>query len=507
MKLTQTLSVTTLTVVAFLLNLLLPVNTLTAEAHGFLHKPASRNKIRDTTGCPHCLSAGGPGKVFSSQQYRHGMCGNAYDDQLQHWNQPGEVQATYTEGQAIEVEMAITAHHVGYFDFQLCDSQDISEECFFRNRLMRNGCTDENDVNCFRVWKHLTSYETHLWVATKSSPAYDGPAVDVRTTQTVTYKARLQLPQGIKCSHCVLRWHYYTTNSCTNPGNPTQVSEEFFNCADIRINAKSGGSGATPNTSLGSSSGGSLNGLLYHKPQNLYYRGSNMYYFCPREHNSRAIGFRENYNLPNSQSCYSVGVGASCSIGDDDVPSNDNDYNNNDDNSDNNDNDGNNDNDFSNDNNNNDSNNNNDFSSSNPTSNTQCGSTCTRGCMWSFSGSKYCYSDWDYSTCNLYMPTGPYPPSENDSYYQWCGDGSNSNNNDNDNNDSNTSNNNNNNDTNNNDNDGTDTNVGGNDVCSKNRDCSGCVWTLSNGDSYCYPNWAEDVCQLYTPQGYTWCGN
>ena len=44
---------------------------------------------------------------------------------------------------------------MGYFEFQVCDTPDITEECFARHRLMRSGCTDASDPNCYRAWKIL----------------------------------------------------------------------------------------------------------------------------------------------------------------------------------------------------------------------------------------------------------------------------------------------------------------------------------------------------------------
>merc|ERR1711934_866156 len=461
------------------------------DAHGYLHVPAARNTIQSNAGCPQCLSAGGPAQVFSSNKYRHGMCGNSYSDSVQNWNEPGQIQATYEEGQAIEVEMAITAHHVGYFDFQLCDKQDISEECFFKNRLMRVGCDDENDPNCYRVWKHLTEFETGLWIANSVSPKYDGPAIKGSTTGTVTYKARLQLPKGVKCTNCVLRWHYFTTNSCTSPSNARQNSEEFFNCADIRINGKRGTS--TPNTALASQR--QLDTLLNHKPKDLYKAGSmrdqNMYYLCPRENNGRAIGFKKHYNLPHSQSCFSKGVGASCRIDDEDVPNN-NDNNNNNNNNNNNYNN-------NNSNNNNNNNNNNNYNNNNNNDNDiDCGRSCPKGCMWVVDGDSYCYDSWSYDICSIYMPKGSSPPSDS-SYYKWCsGDGDNNNNN---------NNNSNNNNNNNYDNNNNNNNNNNNSACSADKRCSGCLWLLSNGNTHCYPNWNKAVCQVYSDVGYTWCGN
>jgi hypothetical protein len=99
--------------------------------------PAARNGNANN-----CV-AGGPGTVHAfgpggeHQKYQHGVCGNA-PGTTQTYNAVGEVQATYTAGDTITVEVQITAHHVGYFEMDLClDAGDLSEECCDQHHLLR----------------------------------------------------------------------------------------------------------------------------------------------------------------------------------------------------------------------------------------------------------------------------------------------------------------------------------------------------------------------------------
>jgi hypothetical protein len=57
---------------------------------------------------------GGTAAVNGNGQYRVGMCGNAAADNVQNWNVPGPIQATYVEGQQVDFKVVITAHHLGY---------------------------------------------------------------------------------------------------------------------------------------------------------------------------------------------------------------------------------------------------------------------------------------------------------------------------------------------------------------------------------------------------------
>jgi len=156
-------------------------------------------------------------------------------------NQIGPVKAIYEAGSTIEVEIYITAHHMGVFDFDLClDASDISEECFNEHRLLIDGCTcgcpdGSNNCpacqSCREWWKAYTSTETGNWLShdyeSLGLPLLPGDHL-VRGKYTVF----LKLPEGVKSSSAVLRWHYLSTNSCSYAGANT---EEFWNCADIQI--------------------------------------------------------------------------------------------------------------------------------------------------------------------------------------------------------------------------------------------------------------------------------
>jgi len=255
------------------------------NAHGYLKTPAARNWARSIpehmTYEPQSLPAGGPGSVFENGGYAHGMCGDSKANPDQKWNMPGQVQASYTEGETIDMSVVITAHHSGWFEAQLCDKQDISEECFYANRLMRPGCTDVNDEECFRVWKPLLSLE----VPHSSMDGFSGTmdVVDRSTSNIFTTELHYQmvLPQDVTCSHCVMRWHWFTTNSCAAKSDgQSGTSEEFWNCADVRVSDVLNQAPQTEATAA------QITALRADVPRNMYtpdLRSDNMWRFCPTQ--------------------------------------------------------------------------------------------------------------------------------------------------------------------------------------------------------------------------------
>jgi len=156
---------------------------------------------------------------------------------------------TFEAGRAVEFTVEITAHHMGYFEFEFCDDAgQLSEECFAQHRLLRDGCEcncpdDPSNScadcsDCRRWWKPLIELEANLGLAS----GYDGTVLDgASNTAAYEFKMRYVIPSGIQTCQGVLRWHYMTTNSCT--GSPTAAPEEFWNCADVEVTDPAGNCG------------------------------------------------------------------------------------------------------------------------------------------------------------------------------------------------------------------------------------------------------------------------
>jgi len=123
------------------------------------------------------------------------------------------IVANYSSGSTIEIKSSKGAWHWGYEYFELCSSATETDGCF-----------------------------TMLKVVSASTPVVDGNKVCVANkddSQPDVNTAKVQLPSGVKCDRCTLRWTYRTaypgaagwTNCWTAPGG-VQV---FRNCADISI--------------------------------------------------------------------------------------------------------------------------------------------------------------------------------------------------------------------------------------------------------------------------------
>ncbi|XP_018560922.1 uncharacterized protein LOC108903288 [Anoplophora glabripennis] len=143
-----------------------------------------------------------------------GPCGDNYADAQPRSNENtgtyglGIIAGTYTVGSVINVSSTLTANHLGSISYSICVLEDHnapeSEDCF-------QGLTLADGSASFTI----------------SSTDFD-------------IVNQVQLPEGLTCERCVLRWHYRCGNNWGDCGNGTGAigcgnQETFRSCADILI--------------------------------------------------------------------------------------------------------------------------------------------------------------------------------------------------------------------------------------------------------------------------------
>lgn len=190
----------------------------TASAHGYLARPASRNYMHWSNWCPQCLPGGGPYAVSGEGSLTwpagvHGLCGDPYKGPRDHEAggpfATGDVGGVFEEGTVMPIDVVVTAHHKGRFQFRICrvaapppeqgwvdaERQQLSEECLYQHQL-----TQANVVA-----PHQEPYSAYWYVPHGSWGSENfGP----NTTYTMHY----QLPTGLTCdgvtARCVMQWHW-----------------------------------------------------------------------------------------------------------------------------------------------------------------------------------------------------------------------------------------------------------------------------------------------------------
>jgi len=210
------------------------------RGHGYLINPPARgsawrvgfNTPRDVTDNEE--NCGGFATQWDINGGKCGICGDPWNGKKEN-ETPGKyasgtIVANYTQGQAINVEVKITANHKGWFEFKLCEnndpSKDKTQECFDRHLL------------------EFTSGGTRMEIGQGNK----------------LFRYQVKLPAGVTCQQCILQWHYNAGNSWGN--NPSTgrgcvgcgPQETFMGCADIAISGDGGQITSTSRPSTTSSS-------------------------------------------------------------------------------------------------------------------------------------------------------------------------------------------------------------------------------------------------------------
>ncbi|XP_037869384.1 uncharacterized protein LOC101735378 isoform X2 [Bombyx mori] len=203
-----------------------------AEGHGRLMDPPARNSMW-RFGFPNPVNyndnelfCGGYAVQWEQNEGKCGVCGDAA-----HLTEPrpheaggmygkGIVTRHYSVGQEIEVEVELTANHLGTFVMKLCPNnnpkQEATQECFDRYPLYVSETREDRFL------------------------------IPLDTAKKEVFRYRVRLPPYVTCTQCVLQWTYYTGNMWGICPNGTEAvgcgrSETFRNCADVSVITSTGG--------------------------------------------------------------------------------------------------------------------------------------------------------------------------------------------------------------------------------------------------------------------------
>ncbi|KAL0278774.1 UNVERIFIED_CONTAM: hypothetical protein PYX00_000489 [Menopon gallinae] len=188
------------------------------SGHGMMLSPPSRSSMwRFGFDTPpnyndNELFCGGFAVQWDKNGGKCGICGDAYHDKRPRENEhggkygTGKISMQYKEGSSMPVVVRLTAAHLGHFEYHICnmDKAKETEECF-STLLLDNG-TDKYNV----------------------------------TTGPGDFRMNVKLPKGLRCKHCVLRWHYRGGNNWGQCPDGSWAlgcgpQETFRNCADISV--------------------------------------------------------------------------------------------------------------------------------------------------------------------------------------------------------------------------------------------------------------------------------
>lgn len=206
---------------------------LEVNGHGYLVEPKPRNLLAPNFYCPHCGQGLGPPNIPD-------ICGNPYQNYPKNsdgslYNLTNEfygIQNTYKMNEKIKIKVYLSTNHGGRMSIKICPlpKEQATQECFdkLEHHLRR---IDNN-----KIYWYLYPNDINI-------------------------EKEFYLPKDIYCEKgCLLQWHWYGYQSCTLPCedesidileecdknmlNPSPYfpkcisetqTEQFKNCADIKI--------------------------------------------------------------------------------------------------------------------------------------------------------------------------------------------------------------------------------------------------------------------------------
>jgi len=195
--------------------------------HGRLMDPPARNAMwrfgfnNPVNYNDNELYCGGFVVHYQKNKGNCGVCGDDYREKSPRSHEAGGLYGNgvigkhYVTGQKIEVEAELTTNHKGTMKIELCPNDDpykiATDDCFQRHVLP----VVKTGEALFKIPEESKKYEIYRW--------------------------EVKLPEGVSCSHCLIRWTYYAGNTWGNCNNGSESigcgnQETFINCADVTIN-------------------------------------------------------------------------------------------------------------------------------------------------------------------------------------------------------------------------------------------------------------------------------
>ncbi|XP_058116352.1 uncharacterized protein LOC131288034 [Anopheles ziemanni] len=259
--------------------LLLVIGFEPCSGHGRLIEPPSRASAwRYGFSTPpnyndHELYCGGFNRQWQKNEGKCGECGDPFDIPLPRphefggkWGQ-GVIVRNYKPGATITLRVELTASHMGYFEFRICDNVQAKQDCLDKH-LMRI-------VSGTPSIPHANDLKTRFYPRNGSR----------------IYDMKAELPADLNCNNCVVQWKYIAGNNwgiCPDGNGAVGCGpqEEFRACADVSVGAKEGQDNRPslrpgqkpsptrrPDASTESSAGGDTDEPVEEPPKGVQYMG------------------------------------------------------------------------------------------------------------------------------------------------------------------------------------------------------------------------------------------
>ena len=181
------------------------------DGHGYLKTPRSRNYVAYMDGVEYGGTATTPlveyNYMSAARKAATATCGVI--DGIRDYDYPknffGDAlapksQACYQPDQIIDLEVTLTAHHNGHFEFKMCPIKPF----------------EAPTQACFDAYPLIFVNDTKYGAT--PDPNYPERAYIPNAAAGNTFSYKYKLPAGLAGDLVLLQWHYVTANSCIPEG-------------------------------------------------------------------------------------------------------------------------------------------------------------------------------------------------------------------------------------------------------------------------------------------------
>jgi len=159
-----------------------------------------------------CTAGHYPGTATPKEPY----CNPNQSPNTEFLETPGEIQASYTAGDTIEVAWVVSVNHYGSYQYRLCLDGSDTEECFKKTPLrFEDGAS----------WHELPN----------PCSTCTGDVAD-HGSRAPLMKDRVVIPSDAECDRCTLSWRWDAWSESTI----------FTSCADVSISSRQATPAPTP---------------------------------------------------------------------------------------------------------------------------------------------------------------------------------------------------------------------------------------------------------------------
>ena len=120
---------------------------------------------------------------------------------------PTNIQATYTQGQDVVIDVTLTAHHKGHFVFSACP--------IVFGEIASQACFDENQLTFIEDMAWNANFDPNHPERAYIAPMNPGYILNPSSSvKVMDFSFKMRLPPKLYGEIVLIQWYYLTANSC-----------------------------------------------------------------------------------------------------------------------------------------------------------------------------------------------------------------------------------------------------------------------------------------------------